>query len=441
MHMLILAAPPPGREERRRALGMSADASSWQDLEGLGRPRVSDGHVAAFVAERFGLAVATITRLTGERDLNFRATTAEGRSYVVKVANAGESKDQLECEHAAMLHVAQHAARESEGSPTLATPMPVSLCDGDGATIASIVADDGKEPPAQYLVRVLTFIEGNMWSGSELAPDFLASLGRAAASLDVSLLSFSHPAAAREHAWDLGACQATVRGYLSDLEAEEERALVLHFAALHQSEVAPLLGTAARDRLASRPRRTSVAAPRERACPPPTRQQLAHLARRPGVCARAVPRSVVHQDLNDNNVVCDGAGRVSGVIDFGDMSLTETANNLAVALAYAFFGRPDPLAVLAQMVRGYVALRPLGEAELRCLFPLACMRVCTTVVMAAHSVKLDPENAEYLTISQKPAWEALKVLRTVDPPKAAATALEAGAPPVPAGGGGRGVSV
>lgn len=158
------------------------------------------------------------------------------------------------------------------------------------------------------------------------------------------------------------------------------------------------------------------------------------------VCARAVPRSVVHQDLNDNNVVCDGAGRVSGVIDFGDMSLTETANNLAVALAYAFFGRPDPLAVLAQMVRGYVALRPLGEAELRCLFPLACMRVCTTVVMAAHSVKLDPENAEYLTISQKPAWEALKVLRTVDPPKAAATALEAGAPPVPAGGGG-GVSV
>ena len=79
----------------------------------------------------------------------------------------------------------------------------------------------------------------------------------------------------------------------------------------------------------------------------------------------------------------------------------------------------------------------ISPAELRALYPLACMRVCTTVVMAAHSAKLDPDNAEYLTISQKPAWEALKVLRTVDPQKAAATALEAGAPPpAPAGGGG-----
>ena len=59
------------------------------------------------------------------------------------------------------------------------------------------------------------------------------------------------------------------------------------------------------------------------------------------------------------------------------------------------------------------------------------MRVCTTVVMAAHSVKLDPDNAEYLTISQKPAWEALRVLRAVDPQQAATTALEAAAAPPP----------
>ena len=64
-----------------------------------------------------------------------------------------------------------------------------------------------------------------------------------------------------------------------------------------------------------------------------------------------MPRSTVHQDLNDNNVVCDGQGRVKGVIDFGDMNLTETCNNLAVALAYAFFGHPKPLNVLAEAVR------------------------------------------------------------------------------------------
>ena len=51
-------------------------------------------------------------------------------------------------------------------------------------------------------------------------------------------------------------------------------------------------------------------------------------------------------------------------------------------------------------MRGYSELRAISAAELRALYPLACMRVCTTVVMAAHSVKLDPANAEYLTISQ-----------------------------------------
>ena len=56
----------------------------------------------------------------------------------------------------------------------------------------------------------------------------------------------------------------------------------------------------------------------------------AHAGARPPT----LPRSVVHLDLNDNNVVC-AEGRVSGVIDFGDMCRTETVNNLAVALACA----------------------------------------------------------------------------------------------------------
>ena len=292
-------------------------SSSWQDLEGLGRPRVSDDQVATFVSEKFGLEVTAISRLTGERDLNFRAT-AGGRSYVVKVANASESRAQLECEHAAMLHVAGHLARHG-GGPPLETPTPLELCgeegEGKGGTIACIEAAGG----ARHLVRVLSYLEGRMWSScaaaGALAADFAASLGRTAALLDGAMLSFAHPAAAREHAWDLAACQATVRAYLPEVgtelrgpEAEAARALVRHFAQLHEREVAPLLRSG------------------------------------------ALPRSAVHQDLNDNNVVCGAQGRVSGVIDFGDMSLTETCNNLAVALAYAFFGRPKPLEVLAEAV-------------------------------------------------------------------------------------------
>ena len=36
-------------------------------------------------------------------------------------------------------------------------------------------------------------------------------------------------------------------------------------------------------------------------------------------------------------------------------------------------------------MRGYSELRAISPAELRALYPLACMRVCTTVVRATHS--------------------------------------------------------
>ena len=57
---------------------MEAAAPSCFDMEGLGRPRVTDAHVASFVKEKFGLPITDIKALAGERDLNYRAT-AGGR--------------------------------------------------------------------------------------------------------------------------------------------------------------------------------------------------------------------------------------------------------------------------------------------------------------------------------------------------------------------------
>ena len=65
-------------------------------------------------------------------------------------------------------------------------------------------------------------------------------------------------------------------------------------------------------------------------------------------------------------------------------------------------------------MRGYSEVRAISPAELRALYPLACMRVCTTVVMAAHSAKLDPDNAEYLTISQARSCANTRVAQGVE---------------------------
>ena len=153
---------------------MEAAAPSCFDMEGLGRPRVTDAHVASFVKEKFGLPITDIKALAGERDLNYRAT-AGGKPYVIKVANASEVYGQLECENQVMVHVAKQLELDDTLTEALLTPRPLELSDGSG-TIGKISSQAG--PATEYLIRVLTFIEGDMWSGTTLAVDFLASLGR-----------------------------------------------------------------------------------------------------------------------------------------------------------------------------------------------------------------------------------------------------------------------
>ena len=73
---------------------------------------------------------------------------------------------------------------------------------------------------------------------------------------------------------------------------------------------------------------------------------------------------------------------------------------LAVCIAYAMLGKDDPLAAAAHVVDGYHEVFPLLDVEPELLFHLACMRLCTSVAMAAHQRKLEPDN-EYLSISEE----------------------------------------
>ena len=68
-----------------------------------------------------------------------------------------------------------------------------------------------------------------------------------------------------------------------------------------------------------------------------------------GLRARLAPAleslrtSVIHNDANDHNVLVDDAGdRVVGLLDFGDLVHSVTAQEAAVAVAYAMFHRRRP---------------------------------------------------------------------------------------------------
>src|SRR6266536_2524919 len=106
-----------------------------------------------------------------------------------------------------------------------------------------------------------------------------------------------------------------------------------------------------------------------------------------------------HWDLANGQSVIGQS--VIGLIDFGDMVHSFTVADLAVAIAYAMLNKPDPLAVAAEIVKGYHAEYALIEDEIAALFGLARLRLCVSVCIGAHQRRLRPDD-DYLTISQRP---------------------------------------
>jgi len=125
--------------------------------------------------------------------------------------------------------------------------------------------------------------------------------------------------------------------------------------------------------------------------------------------------AVLYQDANDNNIIVDANDptKIKGVFDFGDMCFGRQVNELAVCMAYALLGQDDIYAATQALVRGYTSAFALTEAELDVLFDLARMRLVSSVCMSSHQAKKYQDN-EYLKISQRPAFELLKRLQSID---------------------------
>jgi Ser/Thr protein kinase RdoA (MazF antagonist) len=116
-------------------------------------------------------------------------------------------------------------------------------------------------------------------------------------------------------------------------------------------------------------------------------------------------RSIVHHDANDWNVLVDGE-RVVGIIDFGDMVHSWTVADPAVAAAYAMLDGEDPLVTTETIVRGYSVEQTLTDDELAAVLPLACLRLCMSVCIAAWQQRQRPDD-DYLAVSQAPIRRTL----------------------------------
>jgi 4-aminobutyrate aminotransferase-like enzyme/Ser/Thr protein kinase RdoA (MazF antagonist) len=325
----------------------------------MNQPQVSNyptpGQIEALVLEHYGLA-GSLQALVGEVDLNYQLSTVRG-DYLLKISRPGADRTQLEFlnDLHAYLSTRLPAAETPQVIPTL---------------LGSSMVDFELNPDQTCIARLYSWLPGRLWSSVRPHPSkLLVELGAKAGAISTALAAFDHAAAHRDMQWDI-AQAAWTEGMLNHFSGEQRQ--VLDF---FQNEFQNI--------------------------------QPEYLQLR---------KQVVHNDVNDNNVLVDFVDdqpTVSGIIDFGDAIFTQLINDLAITIAYGIMGQDDIGHAAGQIVTGYHQQCPMTREEINLLYPLIAMRLVISVCKAAENRRLEPENA-YLQISETHAWTVLEQLRSLD---------------------------
>ena len=327
------------------------------------RPLFSLNEAAQIVSDLYGRSATTIRTLPSDRDQNFYIETADSQKYVLKIASSTEDAAVLDFQNQALLYL---AAR-----PELGSAIPQICMSLDNQPLVEIPGKAGRS----HLVRLLTFLPGvPLAKVNPHTPTLLAEYGRFLGKFDNALASFTHPAMERKLHWDLQHAAEVIRRYKKAIVAPKKRELVEQV--LHQFEEEVV-------------------------------NQLPLLR-----------RSIIHNDGNDYNVLVTANKKtvrhIVGLIDFGDMLITCTIFECAIACTYVMLDKPDPLAAAAQLVAGYHDANPLTEQEVALLYTLITTRLAVSVSLSAYQRAQEPDNA-YLSISERPAWVLLEKMAAMSP--------------------------
>jgi 4-aminobutyrate aminotransferase-like enzyme/Ser/Thr protein kinase RdoA (MazF antagonist) len=286
---------------------------------------------------RFGVESSALTPLAGERDQNFRVDTADGRRLLFKISNPADGLSIVGMQAAALRHI----ERVDPGLPVMRV-----VPDTVGESWAEVRGPDGRT----YPVRLFTFLPGKVTANTALTTPAIRSFGQTVARLGRALRGFFHPAADYEILWDITRV-LKLRPLLGHLSDPARRAQVERVLDRFEERVVPVL---------------------------------------PGLRAQ-----VIHGDMSLDNVLLDDDLRVSGIVDFGDMTHAPLVCDLAVAVADVLHGRDDAIAAAEVLIGGYVSVTPLEDDEAGLLADLVAARLATEVTVSAWHGGLFPDNAAY----------------------------------------------
>ena len=314
------------------------------------RPAFDEAAAIDIARRTFDLDAGAAQDLGSERDQAFLLLDAdEAPLAILKVSNAAEDPSTLDMEALAVLH-----AQRVDPSLPLAIPWlapgvrPDTLDPADRR--ATFSAADG-----DHHVRAYSVLRGRgRIDAIELSDAALPGWGEMAARLGRALRGFFHPAAQRTMLWDVQHA-ARSRELLGSIRDARHRELVRLVLDRFDATVVPVW--------------------------PALRAQ------------------VVHTDLTTDNFLTDDAGKVTGIVDFGDMSHSALMTDLASLLDALLIGRPDDESFRCArlVIDGYERITPLEPIELRIMPELVAARAAVTIAISSwrseHGLE-DPSFAE-----------------------------------------------
>jgi hydroxylysine kinase len=328
------------------------------------------GSILSVAAEEISLAEAeelasrhfgidgTASRLTSERDQNFRIVAGDGREYALRISNHAEDPAINDFQVSALLHVAQvdpyipvqRVFRALNGQPHLRLPF---------------------EHGRLRAVRLLSYLPGVPLNMVKRTSAHRRELGTYLAKLDLALRDFSHPAAGHELAWDIQHA-AGIRPLIAHIPDIARRQLADDFLTAFETNAKPVLSK--------------------------------------------LRAQVIHNDLNFYNVLVDPIenDRLAGILDFGDMVLSPLAVDVAVGASYHMNTTGDPWGAVAEFVSAYHAVLPLERDEVDLLYDLIAARFVVTVAITGWRAERYPQNSAYILKNNASAWQGLAHLSTLN---------------------------
>ena len=245
--------------------------------------------------ENWGIQ-ATLTALHGEYDLNFKAETASGERYLLKVMRPGCDPDFVSMQCLAIQHVHRHSDVSNVPEIVLSSSQQDFVISPD---------DNGVD----RILWVNRFIEGTVYAHfNPKCNQLIDNLGRSIAQLHHSLSGFEHKWLQRSFKWNL--LESSWIGDHFSAVTDVHRQEILENILSNFNTILPAL--------------------------------------------KALPSTPIHNDINDHNLLASRTltsdSVISGIVDFGDMCAAPRVCEIAIAGAYIVMDHPHPERALQWLV-------------------------------------------------------------------------------------------